>query len=61
VAWISVLKDVLMILAALSIGIGIPYIHYGGIGPMFAALAQTRPAHLTMPGATANLGHTWSV
>ena len=61
VAWISVLKDALMILAALSIGIGIPYIHFGGIGPMFAALAQARPAHLTMPGATADLGHTWYI
>ena len=61
VAWISVLKDVLMVFAALSIGIGIPYIHYGGIGPMFSALAQARPAHLTMPGATANLGHTWYI
>src|SRR6202051_2537611 len=59
VAWVSVLKDVLMVFAALSVGIGIPYIHYGGIGPMFSALAQARPAHLTMPGATANLGHTW--
>jgi SSS family solute:Na+ symporter len=61
VAWISVLKDVLMVFAALSIGIGIPHIHYGGIGPMFAALAHTRPTHLTMPGATANLGHTWYI
>ncbi|MBZ5727657.1 MAG: sodium:solute symporter family protein [Acidobacteriia bacterium] len=61
VAWVSVLKDVLMVFAALSIGIGIPYIHYGGIGPMFAALARARPAHLTMPGATANLGHTWYI
>ena len=50
-----------MVFAALSIGIGIPYIHYGGIGPMFAALAHARPAHLTMPGATANLGHTWYI
>ena len=61
VAWVSVLKDVLMLFAAVSIGIGIPYIHYGGIGPMFAALAHARPAHLTMPGATANLGHTWYI
>jgi SSS family solute:Na+ symporter len=53
VAWVSVLKDALMVFAALSIGIGIPYIHFGGIGPMFAAL--------TMPGATANLGHTWFI
>lgn len=61
VAWVSVLKDVLMVFAALSIGIGIPYIHFGGIGPMFAALAHARPAHLTMPGATTNLGHTWYI
>jgi SSS family solute:Na+ symporter len=61
VAWVSVLKDLLMVFAAVSIGIGIPYIHFGGIGPMFAALAHARPAHLTMPGATANLGHTWYI
>jgi solute:Na+ symporter, SSS family len=61
VAWISVLKDALMVVAAVSIGIGIPYIHYGGIGPMFSALARARPSHLTMPGATPNLGHAWYV
>jgi solute:Na+ symporter, SSS family len=61
VAWVSVLKDVLMVFAAVTVGIGIPYIHFGGIAPMFAALAHSRPAHLTMPGATANLGHTWYI
>jgi SSS family solute:Na+ symporter len=61
VAWVSVVKDVLMMFAALAIGIGIPLIHFGGIGPMFAALAHARPAHLTMPGATTNLGHAWFV
>ncbi len=61
VAWVSVVKDALMVLAAISIGIGIPLIHFGGIGPMFAALAHSRPSHLTMPGATANLGHRWYV
>jgi SSS family solute:Na+ symporter len=61
VAWVSVLKDILMVVAAVSIGIGIPYIHYGGIGAMFDALSQARPAHLTMPGATSNLGHTWFI
>jgi solute:Na+ symporter, SSS family len=59
VAWVSVLKDVLMIVVALSVGIGIPYIYFGGIAPMFAALVHAHPAHLTMPGATRNLGHTW--
>jgi SSS family solute:Na+ symporter len=61
VAWVSILKDVLMVFAAVTIGIGIPYIHFGGIAPMFAALAHSRPAHLTMPGATTNLGHTWYI
>jgi len=61
VAWVSVVKDVLMVVAALAIGIGIPFIHFGGVGPMFAALAHSRPAHLTMPGATTNLGHAWYI
>jgi SSS family solute:Na+ symporter len=61
VAWVSVVKDALMVFAALGIGIGIPLIHFGGIGPMFAALAHARPAHMTMPGATANLGHAWFI
>jgi SSS family solute:Na+ symporter len=61
VAWVSVLKDALMVIAAVAVGIGIPYIHYGGIGPMFSALAEARPTHLTMPGATPNLGHSWYI
>ena len=61
IAWVSILKDALMLLAAVSIGIAVPYVYFGGIGPMFAALARSRPAHLTMPGATADLGHPWYV
>ncbi len=61
VAWVSILKDALMLIAAVTIGIGIPYIHFGGIGPMFAALARSHPGHLTMPGATTNLGHQWYI
>lgn len=61
VAWVSILKDALMLIAALSVGFGIPYIFFGGIGPMFAALAHSKPAHLTMPGATSNLGHAWYI
>jgi len=61
VAWVSVLKDVLMLIAAVAIGIGVPLLCFGGIGPMFAALAAARPTHLTMPGTTTNLGHAWYV
>ena len=59
VAWASVIKDFLLLFAALFIGIAIPHIYFGGIGGMFAALAHAKPEHLVMPGATKNLGHTW--
>jgi solute:Na+ symporter, SSS family len=61
VAWVSVVKDFLMVIAAVAIGIGVPFAHFGGIAPMFAALAHARPEHLTMPGATLNLGHSWYI
>ncbi|MBV8809656.1 MAG: sodium:solute symporter family protein [Acidobacteriaceae bacterium] len=61
VAWVSVLKDALMLFTAVAIGVAIPHIYFGGIGHMFAALVHARPAHLTMPGATKNLGHTWFI
>jgi SSS family solute:Na+ symporter len=61
VAWASVIKDILLLFAALFIGIGIPYIYFGGIGRMFAAVAHAKPAHLVMPGATKNLGHGWYI
>jgi SSS family solute:Na+ symporter len=61
VAWTSVLKDFLMLAAAVAIGIGIPHIYFGGIGNMFAALVQARPTHLTMPGATKTMGHAWYI
>ena len=61
VAWVSVLKDFLLLFAALFVGIALPYIYFGGIGPMFAAVVRAKPWHLTMPGSTANLGHSWYV
>ena len=59
VAWVSVMKDLLLISAAVFIGFAIPHIYFGGIGRMFAALARAKPAHLVLPGSTPNLGHAW--
>ena len=59
VAWVSVIKDLLLLIAVVFIGIAIPRIYFGGIGNMFAALASSKPAHLVMPGSTKNLGHVW--
>ena len=61
VMWVSFLKDGLLVLVALVVGIGLPYIYFGGIGPMFTALIKAKPSHLTMPGGTPNLGHTWFI
>ncbi len=61
IAWVSVLKDLLLLFSAIFVGIAIPYIYFGGIGKMFAALIRAKPAHLTMPGSTTNLGHAWYI
>jgi len=61
VAWVSVPKDILMVLAAVTIGIAVPRMYFGGIGSMFAALARADPAHLVMPGATTTLNHGWYI
>jgi SSS family solute:Na+ symporter len=61
VAWVSVLKDILLLLAAFTIGIGVPYHYFGGIGPMFTALVHAKPHHFVMPGSTSNLGHSWYI
>lgn len=61
VAWVSIVKDLLLLSIAVFIGFAVPHIYFGGIGRMFAALARTNPAHLVMPGTTPNLGHAWYV
>jgi SSS family solute:Na+ symporter len=61
VAWVSVLKDLLLLFAAVFIGIAIPYHYFGGVGPMFSALVRAKPEHLVMPGATKDLGHAWFI
>ena len=61
VALVSVLKDVLLLGAAIVIGIAIPYHWFGGFGPMFRAIIRAYPAHLTMPGPTHTMGHAWFI
>jgi len=61
IAWASIVKDFLLLFAAVFVGVAVPHIYFGGIGPMFSALVQARPAHLVMPGATKNLGHAWYI
>ena len=48
-AWTSVLKDVLILVVVVGLGIVLPQRYYGGIGPMFAAIEQAKPGFLTLP------------
>jgi len=61
VAWVSVVKDFLMIVAALTIGVYVPYHFFGAVSPLFHQLAAVHPGHLTMPGATKAMGHSWFI
>jgi SSS family solute:Na+ symporter len=58
-AWVSVVKDIMMILAVGIVGFCVPYIYFGGIGNMFRALIAQHPNHLTFPGAAANMDTLW--
>lgn len=58
-AWVSVIKDILMILAVGIVGIGVPVIYFGGIDKMFAVLIEKMPQHLTFPGAGGHMSVTW--
>ncbi|WP_378954296.1 sodium:solute symporter [Pelosinus sp. sgz500959] len=61
VASISVIKDILMLFAAVFLGIGLPYMYFGGLGEMFTAVVQAKPEHLIMPGSTKVMGHSWYI
>ncbi len=58
-AWVSVIKDIMMILAVGIVGFGVPYMYFGGSGNMFHALIAQHPNHLTFPGATPNMDALW--
>jgi len=58
-AWVSGVKNVMMIVAVMIIGFGVPYIYFGGIGAMFRTLIQQHPNYLVFPGSTANMDTRW--
>jgi SSS family solute:Na+ symporter len=58
-AWVSIVKDILMIVAVLVVGIGVPFIYFGGFGNMFRTLIEQKPQYLVLPGATSHMGVLW--
>ena len=58
-AWVSILKDVLMLAAVGIVGFGVPALHCGGVGAMFRQVAEKFPQHLVLPGSAPALGVPW--
>lgn len=58
-AWTSVVKDVLIILVAVFLGLYLPYHYQGGIGAMFTALDHAKPGFLAF--AATGKSVTWFV
>jgi len=58
-AWVSIIKDIMMIVAVLVVGIGVPMIYFGGFGKMFQTLIEQKPHYLVLPGATSHMGVLW--
>ncbi|MEM9691632.1 MAG: sodium:solute symporter family protein [Myxococcota bacterium] len=50
VGWTNTLQGVFMLVLAWAFGLYLPYRLYGGVQPMFEAIAEARPTHLLAPG-----------
>lgn len=53
----AALKDVLVLAAVLALGLLLPSMLHGGIGPMFTQIEASRPGFLTLP--TSGLSPSW--
>ncbi len=58
-AWVSVIKNVMMIAAVTVVGIGVPRVYFGGFGKMFRTLIAQKPGHLVFPGAAPSMDTLW--
>lgn len=50
-AWTSALKDVMILAAAVGIGVYLPLHYFGGYRAMFEAVEAAKPGALTLPGS----------
>lgn len=50
VGWTNVLQGIAMLVVVWGLGLWIPRVLFGGIGPMFDRLATEAPQYLTLPG-----------
>ncbi|NHM30693.1 sodium:solute symporter family protein [Neobacillus terrae] len=48
-AWTAVLKDIMILILVMIIGLYLPFHYYGGIQPMFEAIDKAHPNFVTIP------------
>ncbi|SFA49898.1 solute:Na+ symporter, SSS family [Parageobacillus thermantarcticus] len=48
-AWTAVVKDAMILVVAVFLGIYLPFHYYGGIQPMFEAIEKAKPGFLALP------------
>ena len=58
-AWVAIIKDIMMIAAVFIVGLGVPYIYFGGFGKMFSVLMDKFPNHLVFPGTAPQMDVLW--
>jgi len=55
IGWTNVVQGIIMVVIAWFIGLYLPYKFFGGIGNMFATIAEKHPEFLTLPGNNATM------
>jgi len=58
-AWVSIIKNVMMIIAVAVVGIGVPIIYFGSFSNMFNVLIERMPHHLVFPGSVPSMDVRW--
>jgi len=59
VGWTNTLQGIFMLVIAWGLGLYLPHVLHGGIGPMFRGILETNPEMLEVPGLTPG-GAPWS-
>lgn len=58
-AWTATLKDAMILIIVVVMGIYLPYHYHGGYGAMFAAIDAAKPGFLTLPDA--GMSRSWFI
>ena len=57
--WTAVVKDVMILVVAVALGVYLPLHYYGGYQPMFEAIERAKPGFFTLPAR--GMSPTWFV